>query len=383
MNMTSKRRHLSVLNGEIPDRIPIAPRIWAWLLEQKTTHLQLKERYDYDPIIYTGSGFPYHIDGSYDYMNEFPTSSYFTNIKKTTLISYKDNDNKKYITTHFDTPAGRLTQIQAIPKASDKSYGIQPDPHLIEPLIKDRSDLDKIKYLMINKKHYPEPTFRELENKVGEDGIVHTRVTAGVDDMLINSLGLENCLLLYYDDNKFLHDAINVFHEYYKKQLKHTLENGASIIFESWFNSSLSAGWSPSMYRELFLGKIIEDINLTHQYSAFFHFYDDGKIMPLAQDFADSGMDMMTTLTPPPSGDVDAVQIKKIMKNKVVLSGYVDTIKIRYGTPVDIESQTKYACEVLGKDGGFILGTSDSIRDGSPKINVDTYFNAAVKYSKY
>jgi uroporphyrinogen-III decarboxylase len=105
--------------------------------------------------------------------------------------------------------------------------------------------------------------------------------------------------------------------------------------------------------------------------------------MPLAQDFADSGMDMMTTFTPPPSGDVDAEQIKNIMKNKVVLSGYVDTIKIRYGTPVDIEAQTKYACEVLGKDGGFILGTSDSIRDGSPKINVDTYFNAAAKYSKY
>ena len=383
MTMTSKRRHLSLLNWEIPDRIPIAPRIWAYLLEQKNTHIEFKKVYNYDPIIYTESGFPFYFDKNYDYMKKYTNSMYIKNTKKLVSIEYKKNDTKKYVTTEFNTPAGLLTQIQAFPEARDKSYGIQPNPHLIEPLIKDRSDLEKIKYLMINEKYFPEPIFKKVEKTVKEDGIVHTRITAGVDDMVINSLGLENALVLYYDDNAFLHEVITTFHQYYKKLLKHTLENGASIIFESWFNASLSTGWSPKMYRELFLDKIIDDINLTHNYDAFFHFYDDGKIMPLAKDFANSGMDMITTLTPPPSGDVNAVEIKKIMKNKVVLSGYVDTIKLRYGKPQEITDQTKFACETLGKDGGFILGTSDSIRDGSPKENVDAYFKAAIKYGKY
>lgn len=383
MNMTSKRRHLSILNGEIPDRIPIAPRIWAYLLEQRMTDLDYKKIHDYDPIIGTTSGFPFNFDDSHEYMLKFPNSSYHSNVKKTDIISYKEKDLKKYVTTHYDTPAGRLTQIKAFPEVGDLSYGIRPNPHLVEHMIKDKSDLEKIKYLMIEDKCFPQPVFRELETNVGEEGIVHVTVTSGVDEMLVNLVGLQNQLMLYYDDNAFLHEIISTFHAYYKKLLKHTLENGASIIFESWFNASLSTGWSPAMYRELFLDKIKEDIDITHQYDAFFHFYDDGKIMPLLHDFASSGMDMMTTMTPPPSGDVDAVEAKKILHGKVVMSGYVDTIKIRYGTPDEIEEQTRYACEVLGKNGGFILGTSDSIRDGSPKENVDAYFKAAIKYGKY
>jgi len=383
MNMTSKMRHLSVLNGEIPDRMPIAPRIWAWLLEKNLNYMELKKTYDYDPIIYAESGFPFSFDSNYDYMAKFNNSNFLKNVKQTKTIAYKEHDNKKYVTLNFDTPAGKLTQIQAIPNANDNSYGIKPNPHLIEPLIKDRADLEKIKYLMIEKKYFPEPIFKDTEALIKEDGIVHTRICGGVDDMVVNSLGLENCLMLYYDDRQLLHDVIDTFHQYYKKQLIHTLENGAKIIFEAWFNASLSTGWSPAMYKELFLDRIKEDIDITHKYDAYFHFYDDGKIMPLAHDFANSGMDMMTTLTPPPSGDVDAKVIKEIMHGKVVMSGYVDTIKIRYGTPREIEAQTKYACEVLGKDGYFILGTSDSIRDGSPKENVDAYFKAANKYSKY
>ena len=105
--------------------------------------------------------------------------------------------------------------------------------------------------------------------------------------------------------------------------------------------------------------------------------------MPIAQDFVDTGMDMMTTLTPPPIGDVDAEKLKETMHGKVVMSGYVDCVKIRYGTPEDITEQTKYACEVLGKDGGFILGTSDSIRDGSPYENVKAFFEAGIKFGEY
>jgi uroporphyrinogen-III decarboxylase len=189
--------------------------------------------------------------------------------------------------------------------------------------------------------------------------------------------------MMYYDDRWLLHDLLDLFHGYYKKQLRHTLEGGADFIFEAWFNASLSTGWSPDMYRELFIDRIKEDVDITYSYDAYFHFYDDGRFMPVAQDFVDTGMDMITTLTPPPSGDTDALKIKELMHGKVVMSGYVDCIKMRYGTPAEIEAQTKFACETLGKDGGYILGTSDSIRDGSPYENVKAFFDAGLKYGKY
>jgi len=383
MEMTSRERHLAVMRGEIPDRIPIAPRIWAWLLEYGKTHLELKKEFDYDPIIFTSSGFPYHIDENHEYMSSFPDSRYFRNINVNVTHDKKDNDSKDYVTTVIETPAGNLRQIWAYPDPGDRTYGIQPNPHLVEPILKERDDIEKLNYLLLDKAYYPEPGFLKTIDNVGEEGIVQTRICAGVDDMLVNTMGLENVLMLYYDDFDLLNDVLDFFHGYYKKMLRHTLEQGADFIFEAWFNASLSTGWSPAMYRELFIDRIKEDVELVHSYDAYFHFYDDGRIMPLAEDLADTGMDMITTLTPPPSGDVDAVRIKEIMHGKTVLSGYVDCIKIRYGTPEEIYDQTRFACEVLGKDGGFILGTSDSIRDGSPYENVKTFFDAGLEFGKY
>jgi len=383
MVMTSRQRHLAVMRGEIPDRIPIAPRIWAWLIEQGKTHLDLKKDFDYDPVINVSSGFPYHIDNTYEYMLKFPDSQYIKNVKRKIIKEKKDNDSKVYVTQIYKTPAGELRQVWAHPDANDRSYGIQPNPHMVEPLIKDRSDMDKMRYIFLEEKYFPEPVFLKDVEKVGEDGIVHTRICAGVDDLLVNTVGLTNVLMMYYDDRKLLVDLLDMYHGYYKELLKHTLEGGAEFIFEAWFNASLSTGWSPDMYRELFINRIKEDVDIAHSYDAYFHFYDDGRFMPIAKDFVNTGMDMITTLTPPPAGDADAIKLKEIMHGKIIMSGYVDCIRIRYGTPEEITEQTRYACEVLGKDGGFILGTSDSIRDGSPYENVRAFFDAGIKYGKY
>ncbi|MBN2558835.1 MAG: hypothetical protein JXB33_08795 [Clostridia bacterium] len=381
--MTSKERHMAVLEGRMPDRIPIAPRMWAWLLEQGKTHLEIKKEIDYDPIIWTDCGFPYHFSETYEHMEKAGKSGYLRNVSLEIKNEKKAGDGKTYVQRIFHTPAGMLREIMAVPDRSDRAYGIMPNPHLVEPLIKDRSDMEKARYLMIERKHFPEPHFLKTVEEVGEEGIVHHRICAGVDDMLVNSLGLVNALMLYYDDRELLVDILDMFHSYYKEQLVHTLENGARIIFEAWFNSSLSAGWSPSMYRELFLERIREDVKIVHSYGGYLHFYDDGKIMPVAGDLAGTGMDMITTLCPPPAGDVDAEEIKKIMGGRVVLSGYVDCVKMRYGTPDETAGQTRHACEVLGKGGGYILGTSDSIRDGTPVENIRAFFETGLKYGKY
>ena len=186
MAMTSRQRHLAVMKGEIPDRIPIAPRIWAWLMEQGKTHLELKKEIDYDPIIFASSGFPYHIGDTYEYMQNFPGSQYLKDTRKKVIKEKKGNDSKIYVTETYSTPAGELRQVWAHPDPNDRSYGIQPNPHLVEPLIKDRSDMDKMKYIFIADKYFPEPVFLKDIEKVGDDGIVHTRICAGVDDLLVN-----------------------------------------------------------------------------------------------------------------------------------------------------------------------------------------------------
>ena len=66
-----------------------------------------------------------------------------------------------------------------------------------------------------------------------------------------------------------------------------------------------------------------------------------------------------------------------------MLNGYVDLVKIRWGTAKEVAAETQYAIETMGPGGGYMLGTSDSIRDGSPDDNVAAFFETGLKYGKY
>ncbi len=62
--------------------------------------------------------------------------------------------------------------------------------------------------------------------------------------------------------------------------------------------------------------------------------------------------------------------------------GYVDLIYVvQRGTPELIEQTVKEAIDVAGPT-GFILGSSDSFRDGTPVENIRAYFDAARKYGQ-
>ena len=50
--------------------------------------------------------------------------------------------------------------------------------------------------------------------------------------------------------------------------------------------------------------------------------------MPIAADLFDADIDVLSTLCPPPLGDADPVELKKRAKNRTVLHGYVDLVKI-------------------------------------------------------
>ena len=83
------------------------------------------------------------------------------------------------------------------------------------------------------------------------------------------------------------------------------LEQGAKAIFGCWYYGSLSAGWSPAIFREVFVPLMKQYADLIHRYGGIYHVYDDGKMMRTIGDYVAGGADVIETLTPPPVGDVD------------------------------------------------------------------------------
>ena len=52
-------------------------------------------------------------------------------------------------------------------------------------------------------------------------------------------------------------------------------------------------------------------------------------------------------------------------------------------TPESIASTVREAMEIAKPGGGFIIGSSDSFRDGTPVENIKSYFSACRKYGAY
>jgi hypothetical protein len=67
----------------------------------------------------------------------------------------------------------------------------------------------------------------------------------------------------------------------------------------------------------------------------------------------------------------------------MTLMGHTDLIYvIKEGTVEDVRQAVRQACQIGGKEGCFILGTSDSIREGTPIENIDAYFKYGREYGK-
>jgi uroporphyrinogen decarboxylase len=97
----------------------------------------------------------------------------------------------------------------------------------------------------------------------------------------------------------------------------------------------------------------------------------------------DAGVDCIETCSPPPLGDFDIVEAKRLYGDRVCFKGGMDMVNvIQRGTPELIDRKVRELVEAGARGSGFILGTADSIRPETSKENFDAFFKAAAKYAK-
>ena len=382
--MTSQERIQAAIRHEIPDTVPVSPRIWAFLLgyygsSNPMAYLRAREEFDFDPICIVDTGpSNYLVQPS---QGVHPFQDLDGDIRVELKVVRKGEVTEYY--RKIETPAGPLTGAYLVGR-SGKTYGIKPNCHHLEHMVKERDDLEKLRYVL------PKPDEKQLANyfatevMVGDQGMVFGRPHFGVDHLMVDAVGLENLLMISLDDPEYFETLLDFFMEYYRSLLKSNLEHGVKNIFEAWYNCSLSAGWSPTTYRRYFQPRIKANAELTHGYDGVFFFYDDGKMMDILPDLADAGVDVVETLSPPPMGDVNLAAAKESVGDRLCLKGNIDLINtLLMGTPELVDRKVAAAMEAAKAGSGFILSTSDSIRDETPVENVRAFFKAGRKYGKY
>jgi len=376
--MTSRERLLAAYRHEPVDRVPCSPRVWAWMKDfygdqSITTLLRMADEFGFDPHV-TVSVFTHPVSRTARVDFNLPQVEAWTEESR--------EGNLRVVRRIFKTPEGTLSDVVKVPPPGDRRYGIAPNPPRTEFLIKDRRDLKGIRYLIPDKSTVSLEPYFEAERLVGERGLVMLHINSELTHRAGDAIAMEDLMVAYYDDREFFDEVMELFHRDMMEEVEHALGAGVRHFFVSWYYNSLSVGWSPQIWKEVFAPHLRELCERVHAAGGTVNFYDDGKIMAVAELMSDAGIDVLQTLTPPPVGDADLAELKRTIGDRVCLMGYVDLLYVvQRGTPELIEQTVKDAIETAGPT-GFILGSSDSFRDGTPLENIRAYFNAARKYGK-
>ena len=376
--MTGRERILAAAAHQEPDRVPVAPRIHAWMLEHYgddslPTYLRMCEEFGGDAFWCEGIGVSSYV---YSWPREY-------DIPEVEVEQLRYQQNQCAIVERtFRTPAGILTDKTTIPPARGR-WGISPDPMIVEHLVKSKEDFERLPYLR-------RPIVADMsgyhraEETIGDQGVAEVYIHGPLDCQAGDARGMAELMVDYYDDPAFFDAQLDLFHRHMMDQTRAALEGGVRIIFGSWFYESFSAGWSPAIWREAFLPRLKEQVELVHSAGALYHFYDDGRMMGLLPMLVEAGVDIVSTCTPPPVGDFDLAAAKREFGRDICFKGYADLLYVvKMGTPDLVAATVREAMEIGKPGGGFILGSSDSFRDGTPVENVKAYFDAARKYGAY
>ncbi|MBN1641420.1 MAG: hypothetical protein JXA09_09300, partial [Anaerolineae bacterium] len=362
-------------------RVPISPRIGAYLVGYYGSsswmhHVKAAREFGFDVMLPLGGPVPAMLWSPQLTYRWFPPE-----VRVRQRIEEQDGSVTVWRT--FETPAGTLSDETYLAPPG-REYGVSPSPVKREHLVKDAADLERLRYILPGPETVNLAEYLETSRLVGEAGIVEVTVNPPLDHFLGEARGMSQLMMDYYLDRPFFDRQFASFQAYSLELLKATLEQGARVIFGTWYYASMSAGWSPAIFRDCFVPLIRAHADLVHAYDGIYHVYDDGKMMRTLGDYVDAGADVVETLTPPPVGDVDLAEAKRLYGERTCLKGYVDLLYvIKMGTPDLVARTVREAIEVAAPGGGFILGTSDSIREGTPIENVRAYFETAHRYGAY
>jgi len=388
---------VAAISLEEPDRVPVAPRVTArflpWLYGSASWRAQVRAALDFGYDAYVVVAFP-EVD---DPLVELFTPRKLPPCYRHASQEVRESPAGPYVRVEriFKTPAGELREVRLVPSDRElarvrREYSsICPPnwvpegfPYIREHLVRSEADIDKVEYLI------PDPSAVDLRplaeacRGVGDAGVVAVSLSSPFT-WLAHLLGLERAMVMYYRSRGSLVRLLRALNELTLAEAELAAEAGADLVYVSGCYSSLSVGWGPRAWRELFKPLIREQASRAHELGLWYHYYDDGRCADVLLDVAECGVDVLSTLVPPPSGDVDLAEAKRLVGDRVCLKGNVDIEVLRRGTPRDAVAEVRRVLSQAAEGGGLILSTSDSVHAYTPLENFRAMVRAGVRLGRY
>ena len=118
--------------------------------------------------------------------------------------------------------------------------------------------------------------------------------------------------------------------------------------------------------------------SMVHEHGAKVIYHTDGAVMEAVPGLIDMGINVLQALQFDADG-MDARLLKETYGDRLCFQGGVSVQKtLPFGSPDSVRAEVEERIEVLGKNGGYILGPSHAIQAGTPVENIFAMFETAL-----
>ncbi len=271
---------------------------------------------------------------------------------------------------------------------------------LLPPLFVDYEEHDEILYVAapwlrtradLSRMTLPDPNdgalYREAEAVVARNQnnsanrAIAAKMRLGASPTLL-SMGLDNFSYALADDPGLVDTVLGRFADWTIAVLERVPELGADYIW-TFDDMAYRSGpmFSPKVFREMFLPHLRRVADAIHATGLPWIFHSDGNLVPLLDDLLPLGMQGMHPFEP---GPMDIEAMKAQIGHRVALGGNIDLhYTLTMGTPEEVDAEVKRRIEVVGKGGGYLISSANSITGYCRVENVLAMRDAIRKYGVY
>ena len=251
---------------------------------------------------------------------------------------------------------------------------------LAEPLIRSRADLDRMSF--------PDPEdpalyaeAEEVARRVrGRYAITaHVRLGSSSTHM---SMGLDGLSYALADDPGLVDTVLGRYADWTIAVVRHLRDAGVDVI---WNHDDIAYKTgpmvSPRMHRQVFMPHLRRVADAIKATGLPWIYHSDGNLMSLLDDLLSLGIDGLHPLEP---GAMDIEEVKRVYGQRVCLVGNVDLhYTLTRGTPEEVEAEVRRRIEVVGRGGGYMISSANSITSYCRIENVRAMVEAIRRYAAY
>ena len=378
--MTPRERLITVLQGDVPDCVPVAPD-FSNMIPARLTGKPFWDLYLYnDPPIweaYIDCARHFDIDAVMDgyFPLEFPEEVSDNDPEWESFIVFRNKGRIVLRDSYMDNSKRIWRDLVDVYYAADPpTYGVKPVSIGLTDIPEQFTPLEEVKPVDTGPSGLP-----RILDLMGYQGLVGIWLTSSC------ALEREEEIYHYYNHPE-MHE------QWAAERVEQVEERFSRIMSMETKPDFLCVGGSGTLvfqtleiFRQLAFPAVKRGIELASAAGIPTHLHSCGPEKELVKIMAtETSLTVIDPLEIPPMRDCDLAELKRHYGDKITLKGNLHTSKVMLrGSVEDVVAASQQAIDDAGEGGRFILSTGDQCGRDTPDENLEAMVETARSYGKY